>query len=588
MKSFSIAATSVCLLTTLLLNGCSDQQAPEKDLPTSTKSIERNLVTQNAPTIPFEEVSKKLGIDFYYENGAEGEKWTPETMLGGIAFFDYDNDGDADLLAVSGSSWQQYETNVGPGTLTLYRNNYGTSFTNVTKAVGLDFNGYGFGFAIGDYDNDGWQDLYITALGKNRLFKNIHGSKFIDVTQELNVQGRGNGYSVGAAFFDADNDGDLDLFVANYISWSKEIDSRSNELVLGLDKAYTGPSGYEGSHPYFFRNYGSEGFREESEQAGLRVKSGTKAIGKPLGILPVDLNGDQLLDLVIANDLLRNFAFINDGKGGFIEQGEKIGIAYNNLGKSTAAMGIDVAWLTDDLTLTIAMGNYSGEMTSIYTLDPKHFVFTDDAPISGIGPKSRKALTFGTFFVDLDLDGRMDFVQANGHVEPEIALTQQSQSYKQSTQLFWNCGSTCPRPFMLLPATSVGDLHMPLVGRGVAAADFDNDGDIDLAISEIAGKLRLYKNNQQTSNNWLKIALRQPNKNIYAIGSVVDIKNGEQLQRQLLMPTRSYLSQSETILTFGLGKNPQADSINITWPDGKQQVLHDVSANQILTITKSE
>jgi len=572
------------LLVLILGTSCSDPEPAKLDIPQPTKTLDQSMINKQFTRIPFTEVSKQMGVDFLYEDGAEGDKWAPETMIGGVAFFDFDNDGDADLLTVSGNRWDQLKNNTGENRIALFRNNNGKSFTNVTQDTGLHFTGYGFGIAIGDYDNDGWQDIYLTTLGTNYLFKNEKGKQFIDVTKKMNVQGKIDGYSVGASFFDADNDGDLDLFVANYITWNRAIDSRSNEQVLGKKKAYSGPVVFQGAHPYFFRNLGKQGFREESKIAGLQVSNNNEIIGKPLGILPIDINNDHYIDLVIANDLSRNFAFINTKEGNFSEQGETIGIAYNNIGKSTAAMGIDAAWLSNTQTLTIAMGNYSGEMTSIYRKNNKHLVFSDDAPVTGIGPKSRKALTFGALFLDLDLDGRMDFLQTNGHVEPDIALTQKSHSYKQPAQLFWNCGQHCPRQFTLLPASSVGDLYEPLVGRGLTSADFDNDGDIDIAVSEVGGKLRLFRNDQKTNNNWIKLKLRQNDNNIFSIGATVEIQHGNSIQKQLIMPTRSYVSQVDSTLVFGLGNAARADKIIVTWPDGKQQYLENITANQTLTV----
>jgi hypothetical protein len=579
MKTLSVITFSLLVLSCV---ACDKTQHAAQDKPVSTKPLQ--AAEQAMPEIRFEEISAKAGIDFIYEDGAQGDKWAPETMIGGVAFVDYDNDGDPDLLAVSGTSWQHYEDNNGPVTVALFRNDGGGGFTNVTGEVGLDFNGYGFGFAIGDIDDDGWQDIYITALGENRLYRNNQGASFTDVTRQYHVAGGKDGYSTSAAFFDADNDGDLDLYVANYVRWNKEIDSRTNDNVIGLAKAYSGPKVFEGEQPYFFRNNGVSGFSEEAKASGLHVNTQDRALGKTLGILPIDLNADGYIDLVAANDLVRNTAFINDGTGRFVEQGEEIGLAYNNFGTATAAMGIDAAWLTDDLTLTIAMGNYSSEMTSIYRLDAQHFVFSDDSPLTGIGPKSRHSLTFGVLFVDLDLDGRMDFVQANGHDEPDIALAQESQSYRQPAQVFWNCGPGCVRPFALMPSSSIGELAQPMVGRGLAAADIDNDGDIDLAISEIAGRLHLFENKQQTANNWLKISLAQADKNKFAIGALVEIHHDGHVQKQQLMPTRSYISQMENVLSFGLGKSKHVESIKIIWPDGQQQTINDVAVNQLLKL----
>jgi hypothetical protein len=588
MKKISLISISLVIFTCA---ACDKSRDAVQDKPVSTKPLQE--AEQAMPEIRFEEISSRAGIDFIYENGAQGDKWAPETMIGGVAFFDFDNDGDPDLLAVSGTSWQHYEDNNGPVTMALYRNDGDGKFTNVTAEAGLDFNGYGFGFAIGDIDDDGWQDIYITTLGDNRLYKNNKGESFADVTQQYHVACEQQGYSSSAAFFDADNDGDLDLYVASYVTWNKEIDSRTNEKVIGLTKAYSGPKVFEGAQPCFFRNNGASGFSEEAMASGLHVntlaaKSTGRALGKTLGILPIDLNSDGYIDLVAANDQVRNNVFINDGKGRFIEQGEEVGLAYNNFGRATAAMGIDAAWLTDDLTLTVAMGNYASEMTSVYRLDTQHFVFSDDAPLTGIGPKSRNSLTFGVLFTDLDLDGRMDLVQANGHVEPDISLEQKSQSYRQPAQVFWNCGPGCVRPFVVMPSPLIGELAQPMVGRGLAAADIDNDGDIDLAISEIGGRLHLFENKQQAANNWLKLRLAQAHKNKFAIGALVEIHHDGHVQKQQLMPTRSYLSQVENVLTFGLGKSKRVDAIKITWPDGQQQTINDVAVNQLLQLVKAD
>lgn len=565
---------------------CENNEPETTDKPLSTKQIQIESAASNTPAIPFVEVAKKLGVEFQYRNGATGKKWAPETMIGGIAFLDYDNDNDPDLLAVSGTSWEYLGKNNGPVTIALFRNNSGESFTEVTHEVGLDFNGYGISLAVGDFDNDGWQDIFVAALGKNRLYKNKSGARFEDVTDQMRVSGDAAAMSIGAAFFDADNDGDLDLYVVNYMKWSMALDLRANELLSGINNAYAGPDKFESDQSYFYRNDETRKFSELSDQAGFSVKANNKLLGKPLGLLPVDLNNDHYIDLLVANDQERNFAFINDTKGGFVESAEKMGIAYNNLGKSTAAMGIDVAWLSPPQNLTVAMGNYAGEMTSFYTLDKQYEVFTDDAPVSGIGPKSRSSLSFGVLFNDFDLDGLPDLVQVNGHVEPDIAQTQQSQTYKQSAQLFWNCGESCSRSFVLLAKEAVGDLYEPIAGRGLASADIDNDGDLDLAISEVGGQLRIFRNDQYLKHNWLKLRLKQADQNRFAYGAVVEVLTGTSRQKQLLMPSRSYTAQLDSVLVFGLGASEKADEIKITWPQGSEQVLKNVAANQMLEIVR--
>jgi hypothetical protein len=261
------------------------------------------------------------------------------------------------------------------------------------------------------------------------------------------------------------------------------------------------------------------------------------------------------------------------------------GFAYNNLGLPTSSMGMDSAWLGPDLDLHVAIGNFSGEMTSLYRFDLPG-VFTDIAPLSGIGADSRRALTFGLVFADLDLDGRPELVQVNGHVQPEIAETSNSETYRQPPQIFWNCGSDCPRQFVLIDSAKTGDFAMPMPARGLAAADYDGDGDLDLLVSSVNEPLRLFRNDQQSGNNWLRVSLANDESNTAGIGSTVEIVANNSRQRQLVKVTNSYLSQSETTLTFGLGKAAVVDEITVRWPDGQLQQLSGIAANQELRIER--
>lgn len=591
-KKFALA-----ILSTLLC-ACGGESTTQVSPALSLKNKAVEQVSMKPPQLYFTDVTESLGIDFTYRNGAEGDKWLPETYVGGLAFLDYDNDGDADLLAVSGTDWKSYESKSGPATIALFRNDGGKRFINVTQESGLDFNGYGLSFAIGDYDGDGWVDVFVAALGENQLLRNVEGKKFENVTKALDVAGRADAMSIVAGFFDADNDSDLDLLVGNYLLWSRELDKKSTEKLVGLEKAYSGPGFFPSDQLFFYRNQNGEAFSEQGKESGFHVyhASSGEGVGKALGFVPVDVNDDGALDVVVANDLMRNFAFINDTKGDFIEQAEKLGLAYNNLGMSTAAMGIDAVWLqnpsNDELQLHIGVGNFSGEMSSVYRKETSVDLFTDVAALTGIGPNTRKSLTFGVLFADIDLDGREDFIQANGNIEPEIERVQRSQTYRQAPQLFWNCGARCARPFVMVEQESLGALQVPLVARGLAAADFDLDGDVDLAFSDVGGKLRLYRNDQATGHHWLRVVLSDNHsKNRYAIGATVEVLTQDEhekifRQKQIVMPTGSYVSQSETALTFGVGKSTKVFQLNVRWPDGQQQILKDIQVDQVLALTK--
>ena len=551
-----------------------DDGGPDKEVVGPTSREEAATV---APPIPFTDVTTAAGIDFVHENGAYGERLLPETMGGGVAFLDYDNDGDQDLLLVDSSAWPWRDT-TSSATSRLYRNRGDGTFDDVTAATGLALESYGMGVAVGDYDGDGFVDLFLTAVGGNRLLRNAAGERFVDVTAETGVAGAEDAWSTSAAFFDYDRDGDLDLFVCNYVAWSPQIDRAVDFRLTGLGRAYGPPTDFAGTNSYLYRN--DDGvFTDVSEPAGIQIANPATGLptGKALAVLPLDVNDDGWPDLVVANDTVRNFLFVNQRDGSFRESGVDAGLSFDTGGAATGAMGIDAAHYDEDGKLAIAIGNFANEMSSFYVARPGEAVFSDDAIVAGIGAPSRLALTFGLAFFDADLDGRLDLVAANGHVEPQIDRVQASQRYRQVPQLFWNC-ATCRRRFTV--AGAVGDLATPLVGRGVAYADIDDDGDLDLALTQVGAPALLLRNDQRLGNHWLRIELRGGSRNRYGLGAKVLLTVGETEQRRTATPARSYLSQVEAPLTFGLGAAESADAVVVFWPDGSAEQWQHLAAGR--------
>ena len=536
------------------------------------------------PAIKFTDITERAGIHFVHENGAYGERLLPETMGGGVAFLDYDGDGDQDLLFINSDHWPWRPAPPPRPTTHLYRNLGSGTFEDVSSAAGFDLTLYGMGVAVGDYDGDGHLDAYVTALGRNRMMRNVGGS-FVDVTDAAGVAGEADAWSTGAAFFDYDRDGDLDLFVCNYVRWSPEIDREVDYRLTGVGRAYGPPTDFAGVDNYLFRNDGVR-FTDVSAESGIQVSNPATGLpaGKALAALPVDVNGDRWPDIAVANDTVRNFLFLNRGDGSFREAGVESGLAFDTAGLATGAMGIDAAHFANDDRLAIAIGNFANEMTSFYVSRAGADLFSDDAIVAGVGADSRRALTFGLLFLDADLDGRADLFAANGHVEPEIAKVQASQSYAQPAQLFWNCGAQCARPFQL----AGGVLEAPHVARGAAYADIDADGDLDLALTQAGGPAVLLRNDQRLGNHWLRLKLRAPPPNVYAIGARATLIAAGIRQFRTVMPTRGYLSQVEPVMTFGLGTAPHADSVTVTWPDGETETWTDLQADRVRVLRKGQ
>ena len=528
------------------------------------------------PTVRFTEITTAAGIQFIHNNGAQGDKLLPETMSGGVGFFDYDNDGDQDLLFVNGTYWpEKIPADKQPTTSALYENDGKGNFKEITAGSGLDIPIYGMGPAFGDFDNDGFVDVFITAVGKNHLFKNLGNGKFQDVTDSAGVGGAETQWSSCAAWVDLDNDGDLDLFVGNYVRWSPEIDMQVGWTLVGIGRAYGQPKDFQGAFPYLYRNDGGGKFTDITAPADLQIENPATGVpsAKTLGVSPVDVDNDGWMDLVVANDTVHNFLFHNQKDGTFTEIGGRSGVGFDSFGGTRGAMGIDVARYRDDDAVGIVIGNFANEMTALYVSQPgQSILFTDEALTEGIGAPSRLPLKFGTFFFDYDLDGRQDILTANGHLEEEISKIQKSQQYRQAAQLFWNCGPQKTGHFAPVNEEQAGaDLFKPIVGRGSAYADIDADGDQDVVLTQTGGKPLLLRNDQALQHNWIRLKLTGTKSNHDAIGAWIHARvGGKDLWRQV-MPTRSYLSQSELPVTIGLGTNTTVELLEVKWPDGSVQ-----------------
>ena len=555
------------------------------DLPAARGETSRVM-----PTVSFVDITSQAGITFVHENGAYGDKMLPETMGGGCAFLDFDNDGDQDLLLVNSNHWPfAPESGSEPAaTMALYANDGQGNFSDATAAAGLNVSCYGMGAAVADYDNDGDSDLFITAVGMNHLYRNDDGV-FVSVTEDAGVAGDDTVWSSSAGWMDYDNDGDLDLYVCNYVKWSREIDLAQDFKLTGIGRAYGPPTSFQGSFPYFYRNEGDGTFTDVSAECGVQQTNRATGVplAKSLGLAPIDLDRDGWLDLVVANDTVRNFVFHNNGDGTFSEMGIPAGIAFDSSGKARGAMGIDASCFRDDGSVGVAIANFANEMTALYVSAGNRLLFTDDAIPTGLGPPTRAELSFGLFFFDYDLDGRLDLLSANGHLESDINKVQESQQYQQPARLFWNAGYEEQSEFVSVPAEHCGsDFGKPIVGRGAAYADIDADGDIDVLLTQTGGPPLLLRNDQNLGNHFIRLRLVGSKCNRDAIGAWIQVRAGDRVLRRQVMPTRSYLSQVELPVTIGLGETSQIDELTIEWPDGSSEIVSNVRIDAETTVTQ--
>lgn len=514
--------------------------------------------------VKFTDVTTAAGIQFTHNSGRAGKKYLPETMGSGAAFFDADGDGWPDILLLNSKDFAPR----GRRSLSaLYRNNRNGAFTNITAGSGLDIEMYALGVAVADYDNDGREDVYITALEGDRLFRNEGAGKFRDVTKTSGIHNANFGTS--AAWLDYDKDSKADLFVANYVQWTAKGDLWCS--LDGATKSYCTPESYKGTSSKLYRNLGAGKFEDVSQRAGVADGS-----SKTLGVAVIDYNSDGWPDLFAANDTQPNKLYRNTGKGTFVEEAVSAGVAFGEDGVARGAMGVDFGDYDRSGRAHLLVGNFSNQMLGLYHNEGSG-LFVDEAPRSPVGRSSLLSLAFGVFFFDYDLDGYLDLFAANGHIDEEIGRVQPKISFKQPALLFRNLTKS---KFENVSGSVGPDLVKPVVARGAAYADFDRDGDLDILITANHGPARLLRNDGGNANRWVRFKLTGTRSNRSALGAVVRVESASGKQWQTVHSGSSYCSQSDLALTFGLGKDSVASVVEVIWPSGTRQRFTGVGANR--------
>ena len=527
--------------------------------------------SEASPALSFTDVTTQAGIRFRHNSGAFGRKYLPETMGSGAAFLDADGDGWQDIFLVNSMNWPGH-----PGSRSfssLYRNNGNGTFTEITRDAGLQVELYGLGVTAADFDNDGRVDLYVTALGRNRLFRNLGGLRFADVTDAAGVGD--SGFSTSAAWFDYDRDGRLDLFVGHYVDWTEATDLFCT--LDGTTKSYCTPESYPGHSSTLYRNKGDGTFEDVTRKAGMY-----DGASKALGVALIDYDNDSWMDLFVANDTQPNRLYHNNHNATFTDAGTMAGVAFNEAGVARAGMGVDAADYDGSGRQSLIIGNFANEMMALYTNEGTG-LFIDEAPTTTIGRVSLLTLTFGCFFFDYDLDGLVDVFAANGHVADDINKVQPDVTYAEPPRLFRNLGS---RRFQ--DVTAAASLQQPMVARGAAYADYDGDGDLDLLVTTNNGPARLLRNDGGQSKR-LRVSVLGTTTNKSGIGTKIQaLIDGKPGPWAMVKTGSSYLSQSELPVTLGLGTTARLSGLTITWPGGQVERLPALDTNQSIQVEEGK
>ena len=531
--------------------------------------------TQTAASLGFHftDVTAAAGIHFRHNNGAYGGKLLPETLGPGCAFLDYDGDGWQDILIVNSMDWPGHARQ--RSTPKLYRNNRNGTFTDVTREAGLDVEIYGLGVAVGDYNNDGFPDILITCVGQNRLFKNTGKGKFVDVTNSSGL-GKRIGFSTSAIWFDYDRDGLLDLFVCNYVKWSAEHDVFCS--IDGKHKSYCTPEAYVGQTAWLFHNRGNGTFEDVTASSGIFDSS-----SKSLGVALLDYDQDGWPDLLVANDTQPNKLYRNQRNGTFRDVAVEAGIAFSQEGKARAGMGVDVGDFDNSGRSGVAITNFDNEMIGLYRAEANGD-YADVAVQSGVGIPSKTTLGFGCTFFDCNLDGWLDLVAVNGHIDDTVRNVR-NVGYAQPPSLFLNDGKG---RFSEVGGQVGGDFNQPRVGRGLAVGDFDRDGDQDVLMTTNNGAAYLFRNDQTSGNRSVRFRLVGTKSNRDGIGARIKLFAGGSMQTRFVRSGSSYLSQSELPVTFGLGKQDAVERIVVDWPSGRSEEYKNLQSGKAYEITEGK
>ncbi|MGE5644524.1 MAG: CRTAC1 family protein [Acidobacteriota bacterium] len=521
----------------------------------------------------FADVTQASGVRFVHNNGGFGDKYLPECMGSGCAFLDYDGDGWQDILLIQGMDWPGHKRQ--RTTMRLYRNNRNGTFTDVTRRAGLDIEMYGMGVAVGDYNNDGFPDLYITCVGQSRLFRNTGKGTFVEATDKAGLGNR-TAFSSSALWFDFDRDGLLDLFVCNYVKWSPELDVFCS--VDGKQKQYCTPEAYRGATCWLFRNRGDGTFEDVTASSGIFDSS-----SKSLGAAMFDYDLDGWTDLFVANDTEPNKLYHNLKNGKFEDAAVRAGVAFSEDGKARGGMGVDTGDFDNSGISGLVVTNFDNEMLGFYT-PTKRGMYVDQAPRSELGRRSRRSLGFGTFFFDVNLDGLLDLLVVNGHID-DFSTVQRDVQYAMAPHLFLNRGREGFRDVAAQVGAGFGEAK---VGRGAAFADFDRDGDVDVLITTNHGPAYLYRNDQLSGNRSIRFRLIGTKSNRDAIGATVRIFYGGEKSSRLVKSGSSYLSQSELAPTFGLGKRDRVERAVISWPSGRVEEYKNLAAGRTFECTEGK
>ena len=578
--------------------------------PADAAATARPFREQLGSSVRYRNIAEEAGITWNRALADPDGRLLPDALGGGVAILDADGDGTHDLLFTDSCDWTgapfASEPRRGSGArsgIVLLRGvpGAGMRYADVTHDAGASIPVYGTGVAVGDVDADGREDILVAGIGRVALLLNRSEPgkpRFEDATERAGLGALAtdpdSAWFTSAAFLDSDRDGDLDLIIARYVRWSPEIDARVDYRIDGTARAYGPPTGYEGLHLMHLRNDGGR-FTDVSTETGVQVRNPSTGVpvAKSLGLCILDADGDRDMDVIVANDTVANFLLLNDGSGRFTEAGGRSGIAYDRHGAATGAMGIDAAWLRSDPGLpaaddvAVAIGNFANEPDSLYVSRGRTPVFSDDAAVEGIAAPTRAVLTFGLAFTDADLDGHIDLVQANGHLEPEVTRFLPSQTFAQPGQLFLNTsrvGGGAAPVLAEMPSPGRCELRSPWVGRALAVADLDGDGDEDIVMTQMSGPPAVLLNEQESGHAWIAVDLKGPPGNPTAIGAEIELDACGRVQRRTISGARSYQSAMPTTATFGLGECDVVDEIRVRWPDGRSSVHRSIPTRRRTTL----